>query len=138
MLRDSVLQKTPDNNREVGQFQNISKGNANPCLCGVEADSLICKGICQAQLIHTQEAQRGKEQGGIQRSFRKNTTRQRKAAPSAPADPAPTAVCQHLARGTSNTATSTQPQATGGLQGPLHREKQQEGQEAKTGQRGRC
>lgn len=34
----------------------------------MEGDSLISKGFCQAQLIPTGQARRGKEQGGIQRS----------------------------------------------------------------------
>lgn len=79
----------------------------------MEGDSLLCKDFCQVQLIPTEQAQRGKEQGGIQRSFRESAASQRKAAPSAPADPAPSAVCQPLARGTSTAATSNTATSTG-------------------------
>lgn len=53
----------------------------------------------------------------------------KKAAPSAPADPAPSAAYQHPARGTFTGCR--------GQQGPLGREKQQQGQEAEAGQGGR-
>lgn len=86
-----MLQKTCNTEAELAH--SISRGNANPHLNGAEGDSFLC----QAQLIPAEQTQRGRV--ASRGASGKVLVSQRKAAPSAPADPAPSAA-QNPATGT--------------------------------------